>query len=134
MIVFDECHRLPANTFARLSTVRATYRIGLSGTPYREDGRTDLIFALTGFPVGIDWHRLLELGVVKKPRITLYTVADVRAKLAKVAELVRDPVKTMIFCDSIHLGRRIAEAHGLPHVHGETRDRLDKLRKAPQQL
>jgi len=77
-------------------------------------------------------RRLLELGVFKKPTITLYTVADVRARLAKVAELVREPVKTIIFCDSIELGRRIAEAHGLPHVHGETRERLDKLRKAPQ--
>lgn len=50
LVIFDECHRLPATTFSRLATLRTDYRIGLSATPYREDGRTDYIFALTGFP------------------------------------------------------------------------------------
>lgn len=34
------------------------YRIGLSASPYREDDRTEYIFALTGMPVGIDWQDL----------------------------------------------------------------------------
>lgn len=131
LTIFDECHRLPANTFARLATLRTKYRIGLSGTPYREDGRTGYIFALTGFPTGMDWHKLLELGVFKKPSITLYVFEDQRGKLRKLSELLRDPVKTIIFCDGIDLGARIAKEHEIPHVHGETKkDRLKQLKSA----
>ena len=68
---FDECHRLPANTFSRLSTVRAKYAIGLSATPYREDGRTPYILALTGYPVGMDWTEFFRSGVVTKPEVAV---------------------------------------------------------------
>jgi len=128
LVIFDECHRLPANTFARLATLKTKYRIGLSGTPYREDGRTDYIFALTGFPTGLDWQTLLDLGVFKKPDITLFVVPSLRAKLEKTEELLREPKKTLIFCDSIDLGKKIAKHHGIPHVYGDTRKRMDVLR------
>lgn len=130
LVVFDECHRLPADTFSRMATMRASYRMGLSGTPYREDGRTDYIFALTGFPVGMDWHRLLEQEVFKKPDITLYVLDDRGRKLRKLEELLRDPVKTIVFCDSIELGKRIAAQHNIPHVHGDTTNRMQILREA----
>ncbi|MFQ5911473.1 MAG: DEAD/DEAH box helicase family protein, partial [Thermoplasmata archaeon] len=132
LAIFDECHRLPANTFSRMATIKADYRIGLSGTPYREDGRTDYIFALTGFPMGMDWHRLLEMEVFRKPDITLYVFDALRGKLTKLEELLRDPIKTIVFCDSIELGRRIAKKHDLPHVYGGTRKRLEVLKDALQ--
>ncbi len=132
IVVFDECHRLPANTFSRMATLHVDYRIGLSGTPYREDGRTDYIFALTGFPTGMDWHTLLEQEVFQKPDITLYTFADRKGKLRKLEELLRDPVKTLVFVDSIDLGKRIAKKHELPHVYGGTRKRFEILKEALQ--
>ena len=85
LVIFDECHHLPANTFSRLSTLRAKYRLGLSATPYREDGRTDYIFALTGYPVGLDWEALIKMGVIEKPDIRLYILQDRRAKIEKLA-------------------------------------------------
>lgn len=132
VIIFDECHRLPANTFSRMATIRTEYRMGLSGTPYREDGRTGYIFALTGFPHGMDWHRLLEMDVFQKPDITLYTFHDMSGKLKKLKELLRDPVKTLVFCDSIELGKRISKQHSLPHVYGETKKRLEIMKEALQ--
>lgn len=132
LVIYDEAHRLPANTFSRMATIRAAYRMGLSGTPYREDGRTDFIFALTGFPLGMDWHRLLEQEVFQKPDITLYVFDDLRGKLKKVDELLRDPVKTIVFSDSLELGQRIAEKHDIPHVSGKTEKRLEILKTTLQ--
>lgn len=130
LIIFDEVHRLPANTFSRLATLLTDYRIGLSGTPYREDGRTDLIFALTGFPLGLDWHTLLELGVFKKPDIKLYVGSSIQDKLNKLEELLQTPSKTLIFSDSISLGKRIAKKFNLPFVYGETTKRLPVVQQS----
>src|SRR5215203_5825997 len=60
LLIFDECHHFPANTYSRLAFLDAQYRIGLSGSPYREDGRSELIYILSGVPYGSDWDRLFE--------------------------------------------------------------------------
>ncbi len=130
LVIFDECHRLPADSFSRMATIRADYRMGLSGTPYREDGRTDYIFALTGFPIGMDWNRLLDMEVFQRPDIYLYVVNNLTSKLKKLDQLLRDPIKTFVFCDSIDLGKRIANKHDIPHVYGDTKHRMDILREA----
>lgn len=134
LVVFDECHRLPANTFSRMATIKAKYRIGLSGTPYREDGRTDYIFALTGFPLGLDWNKFLELGLIAKPTIILHLFSNYRDKLRKLDELVQLPKKTVIFCDSLDLGKRLASKHNLPFVYGATTDRLEIIEKSMQTI
>ena len=129
LTIFDEHHRLPADTFIRLATIRTKYRLGLSSTPWREDGRTDLIIALTGYPVGLEWRKFFELGIIKQPTITLYVVKDLREKLKKLDELLMDRKKTLIFCDSIDLGKRISEKYNIPFVYGATRKRMDVLRE-----
>ncbi len=49
MIIVDECHHLPADKF-RVIAMRsfAPYRLGLSATPFREDGRHEELFPLLG--------------------------------------------------------------------------------------
>lgn len=130
LICFDECQHLPANTFVRLSTLKAKYRLGFSGSPFREDKRENYIFALTGFPIGISWDELIKLQVVRKPTFKLYILQDNRAKLRKLGELLRLPLKPIVFCDSIQLGKRIAQKFELPFVYGETRGRLDIIRES----
>ena len=130
LVIFDECHHLPANTFSRLSTLRTKYRLGLSATPYREDGRTDYIFALTGFPVGLDWEALIKLGVIEKPDIKLYILQDRRAKLEKLSELLIDRKKTIVFCDSIKFGNELSKRFEIPFVSGETSKRLEIIEEA----
>jgi len=54
MIVFGEAHIVPSDTFSRLAMIDAMYHLGLSDSPYREDGREEFIFSLAGVPVGVD--------------------------------------------------------------------------------
>ncbi len=130
LAIYDECHHLPANTFSRLSTIRAKYRMGLSATPYREDGRTDYIFALTGWPVGLDWEALIKLGVIEKPDIKLYILQDRRAKMEKLAEILIDKKKTIIFCDSLKFGNEIGKKFEIPFISGESKERLEVIEEA----
>lgn len=130
LTIYDECHHLPANTFSRLSTLRTKYRLGLSATPYREDGRTEYIFALTGYPVGLDWEALIKLGVIEKPDIRLYVLQDRRAKIEKLSELLIDKKKTIIFCDSIKFGNEISKRFEIPFVSGESTKRIEVIEEA----
>lgn len=130
LVIFDEAQHLPANTFIRLATLKTKYRLGFSGSPFREDKRENYIFALTGFPIGISWDELLKLQVIKELTFRLYILPDNRSKVRKLDELLRIPVKTIIFCDSISFGERISKEFEIPFVHGATRDRLDIIRKA----
>jgi len=130
LVIFDECHHLPANMFSKMSTIKAKYRIGLSGTPYREDGRTDYIFALTGFPVGLSWENLIELGIIEEPDIKLFIISDQREKIKKLRELLVTQKKTIIFCDSISLGNRISKEFEIPHIHGGSTKRIEIIKES----
>ena len=130
LLIFDECHRLPANTYSKLSTVKAKYRIGLSSTPYREDGRTDFIFALTGYPVGLDWNDLIKMGVIEQPDIRLFILGSRNDKLKKLKELIQIPKKTIIFCDEIAFGNKISKQFEIPFVYGQSTKRLEVIKEA----
>ncbi len=130
LTIFDECQHLPANTFIRLATIRTKYRLGFSASPFREDGRENLIIALTGFPVGLQWDELLQMQVVKEPMFRLYLVRDNKAKIKKLEELLKLPLKTIIFCDSIDFGKKISNTFKIPFVYGETKKRLEIIREA----
>jgi len=130
LILFDECQHLPANTFIRLATLKTKYRMGFSGSPYREDGRENYIIALTGFPIGMSWEELIRLQVVREPTFRVYILSDNREKMRKLGELLQIPVKTLIFCDWLDLGEKIAKAFNIPFVYGETKDRLEIIRES----
>ena len=130
LVIFDEVQHLPANTYIRLSTLKTKYRIGLSGSPFREDGRENYIFALTGFPIGLNWEELIKLKVVSIPKFRLYIVKDYHEKMRRLGELLKIPVKTIIFCDAISLGKQISKRFGIPFVFGETKDRLSIIKES----
>jgi DNA excision repair protein ERCC-3 len=132
LTVFDEAHHLPATTFSRLATIRTRYRIGLSASPYREDGRTEYIFALTGYPVGMRWQDLSGSGAIEEPDVTVMLCSDLVEK-RKVLERVLASCsgRTIIFCDSLRRGSQLSEQLGIPFVHGETANRLDVLDENP---
>lgn len=131
LTIFDECHRLPANTFSKLATIDTTYRIGLSATPYREDGRSDMVFALTGFPVGIDWEELVDLGYVEYPTIWVYLYRTTKQKRDDAIELAKQkPGKGIIFSDTLNDGNYLANQLDVPFVSGDTpkTERMEILR------
>lgn len=130
LTIFDECQHLPANTFIRLSTLKTKYRIGMSGSPFREDGRENYIFALTGIPMGLAWEDLLKLEVVHAPKFRLFILKDKRQKDRKLEELMRLPLKTIIFCDSLDYGEQLSKRFEIPFVYSATRDRLDIIRES----
>ena len=127
---FDECHHLPSRMFSRFATLDATYRMGWSASPHREDGNEYLIAALTGVPIGQNWKRMFEQGVVVKPDFHLHRVPDVEGKLRTIEELMKKQMKTIIFSDGLEFGQRIAQRlGGLPTVDGSTREQLASIRK-----
>ncbi len=132
LTAFDECQYLPADTFSRLAFLKTKYRLGLSASPHREDGREPYVIALTGFPVGLNWQEYMqETGRLYHP-IHLHVVRSSReAKLRKVRELLNPSKRTMIFCDGIELGKEIGRAFRIPYIHGETTDRLTVIRDNP---
>lgn len=130
LVIYDECHHLPANTFIRLSTLKTKYRIGLSGSPYREDGRVNYIIALTGFPIGLAWEKFFELGIIKRPTVTVKIVKTFKDKLKYFENLMKKETgKTIIFCDSLDLGESLARKHDLEFIYGQTKNRLEMVRE-----
>jgi DNA excision repair protein ERCC-3 len=130
LCVFDEVHHLPAKTFMRLSTIPTKYRVGLTGSPYREDGHINYIMALTGYPMGLAWSRFIAQGIITLAQIQVHILKKQRHKLALLDDLLkRDLGKTMIFSDSLDLGSEIAHKYGIEWIHGATRKRIDKIDK-----
>jgi len=129
LIIFDECHRLPAPVWSRFATVESKYRLGFSATPYREDSREDLIIALTGYPIGLSWEQFLQAKAIRKPRIICKVVPTDREKLAVLEDLLKIPMKTLIFVELVASGEKIAKHFNIPFVYGNTKDRLDTINK-----
>ncbi|MDE1858376.1 MAG: DEAD/DEAH box helicase family protein [Thaumarchaeota archaeon] len=134
--VYDEVHHLPADYFIKLSWIKAKYAIGLSATPYREDNRghdiggEEMIFALTGEPTGLAWQRFKELKLIKNPSCTVWVERNAEGKARRLDLLLRTPMKTIIFSDSLEMGKQIAGKYGIPFVYGASTGRLQTLDEA----
>lgn len=125
LTIFGECHVLPADTFSRLATLKTKYRIGQSASPYREDGRHNLIFALTGFPIGLNWQDLMKLLGKKYHDINVYIFDTLEQKIRFATNLVLKDTKTLLFVDKIEIGERLANLLGVPFIHGSTKNRIE---------
>jgi DNA excision repair protein ERCC-3 len=65
LIIYDEVHMLPAPVFKVTAELQAVYRVGLTATLVREDGREDEVFSLVG-PKRFDvpWNELQQQGFI----------------------------------------------------------------------
>ena len=117
LMIIDEGHHLPATSYSNLALFNTEYRLVLTGSPFREDGRTELIYALGGLPYGQDWDRLIREGWVQKPPIYVHIFPNKAVILRDLLRRARG--RTLIFCDSIELGKAISKETGLPFIHGE---------------
>jgi len=127
LMIIDEAHHLPANEFSKLATIQKDYCMGLSATPQREDGREEYIFALTGKPVGLAWEHFKKLGIIANPPLHVWIVKNETDRIKQVDELLRTERKTIIFADSIEMGRTYSKRFDIPHVYGDTKQRLSKI-------
>lgn len=129
--IIDEVHHLPANEFSKLATIESEYCIGLSATPQREDEREEYIFALTGKPVGIAWETFKKLGIIQNPPMHVWIVKNEMGRVRQLENLLQSQMKTIIFCDSIEMGKIISKRFDLPHIHGASKERLEAIQDAP---
>ena len=79
---------------------------------------------------GLNWDELIQQGYVKVPTFRVYIVRNSQDKMKRLEELLRLPLKTIIFCDSIDFGKRISARFGVPFVHGGTKNRLEVIRSS----
>jgi DNA excision repair protein ERCC-3 len=126
LLVLDEAHHAPADfAIEAATTIQTETRLGLSATPRREDGQTELIPALCGWPVGADW----PVAAAQRPPVTVWLVKDETAKLRKMAELCARPVsgKTFIFTYRLDIGEKAAKRLQVPFVQGRTKKPLEVI-------
>jgi len=125
LTIYGECHVLPADTFSRLATIKTKYRIGQSASPYREDGRHSYIFALTGFPIGLNWQSLMKILGKNYHDVNVYIFDSLEQKIKFSTNLIKRDTKTLLFVDKIDIGNRLANLLGVPFIHGATRNRIE---------
>ena len=67
LVIYDEVHMLPAPVFRITAELQSIYRLGLTATLIREDGREDEVFSLVG-PKRYDtpWAELTQKGYIAK--------------------------------------------------------------------
>lgn len=125
--IIDEVHHLPANTFVKLALIKAKYTIGLSASPFREDGREEYVFALTGKPVGLSWEYFKELNIIKSPTCHVWIVKNFDAKMKRLESLLEEDRRTIIFSDSIQVGDTIKNKFKIPFVNGTTDSNMETI-------
>jgi len=125
--IIDEVHHLPANTFVKLALIKAKYTVGLSASPFREDGREEYVFALSGKPVGLSWAYFKELNIIKSPTCHVWIVKNFDAKMKRLEGLLETDRRTIIFSDSIQMGETIKAKFKIPFVNGTTKDNMDTI-------
>jgi len=72
-VIFDECHKVAAKSYWRLSHHfnNTEYRLGMSGTAFRDDGNDLMINAVMGFRAyDLSSKRLIREGWLMKPTIS----------------------------------------------------------------
>lgn len=75
VVIFDECHHLPADTFYKIAmrTTRARVRLGLSATPWRDDENDLLLEAALGRRVcAVRCSDLIDQGYLVPPAIEFH--------------------------------------------------------------
>ncbi|WP_174182922.1 DEAD/DEAH box helicase [Halococcoides cellulosivorans] len=144
LIVYDECHHVPADALRRSTTLQTRHRLGLTATPVRESDDEREIFSLIGPPIGTDWEALFDRGFVARPTVEIRYVewdrddrdayvasegqerrqlaASNSAKIDEIEHiLAANPAATaLIFADYLDQGAAIAERLDVPFCSGET--------------
>ena len=125
--IIDEVHHLPANTFVKLAMIKSKYTLGLSATPFREDGREEYVFALSGKPVGLSWEYFKKMNLIKSPTCHVWIVKNFEAKLRRLESLLETNKRTIIFSDALATGEAIAGKFKIPFVSGSTKDNMKTI-------
>jgi DNA excision repair protein ERCC-3 len=144
LIVYDECHHVPAPIHRRTADLQTRHRLGTTSTPLREDDDESDIFTLVGPPIGTDWEALFEAGYVAEPAVEIRYVpwddedsqnqyvsatgherrqlaATNPAKLDEIQALLSEAgeQQALVFVEYLDQGQAIADALDVPFISGE---------------
>lgn len=127
VVGFDEAQFLPGNNASRLSMLKSDYRVGLSATPFREDGRAGLIQIMTGLSLGEDWQEFKDSGAIPDVPVRVLIVEDLEQKHRALVSCLKPRSRAIVFSDALDDGKRISAEHGIPFIHSGTNRRLEVL-------
>ena len=129
LVVVDECQHLPADTFSQVLKIKTETLMGLSGSPFREDGRGEYLIAVFGYPIGADWNLLKNSRFYNPPTVHVWVYKNDERKFAKFTQMMETERKTLVFCDDLQLGEKLSKQYKIPFVQGSTpmQDRLKIL-------
>ena len=135
LIIYDEVHMLPAPVFRITAEIQAVFRVGLTATLIREDGREDEVFSLVG-PKRYDtpWTELEKRGFIAKAycheiRIMLPESLEIEYATAKRHDKYRIASTNP---EKIRVTRELLEKHKDDSVLiiGQYLDQLNEFKKA----
>lgn len=98
LLFFDECQHAPADTCRNVlfECINATYKFGLSATPFREDGEDLTIEGLFGENlISISSSFLIENGFLVKPSILMWNMKYKRPSKSYQTEYKEDIVENL---------------------------------------
>ena len=133
-LVVDECHRAPSRTFtAAVTAFDSAFSLGLSATPYRRDGLTQLIFWHLGdMHARIDGDDLMDSGAIMRPEILIRptdfsTRRDPSEEYALIiADLTEDRARNELIVDEV--GREVRCGSGVALVLSDRKGHCRELR------
>lgn len=135
LIIYDEVHMLPAPVFRITAEIQAVFRVGLTATLIREDGREDEVFSLVG-PKRYDtpWTELEKRGFIAKAycheiRIMLPESLEIEYATAKRHDKYKIASTNP---EKIRVTRELLEKHKDDSVLiiGQYLDQLNEFKKA----
>ncbi len=135
LIIYDEVHMLPAPVFRITAEIQAVYRVGLTATLIREDGREDEVFSLVG-PKRYDtpWTELEKRGFIAKAycheiRVMLPESMEIEYATAKRHDKYRIASTNP---EKIRVTRELLEKHKADSVLiiGQYIDQLNEFKRA----
>lgn len=142
LLIIDEVHHLPAEKFKHIAvTSPAKYRLGLSATPYREDGKHRDLFPLMG---GVVYYKttqeLAEKGFLAKFRIETVKVdlkSDEKKEYLRLRKQFRELAGNLDFKTLVELAKRGDErATRALEIHNEilkilsmSKSKLEKVKE-----
>lgn len=145
-VVVDEFHKSAAETyqkvFAKLPNTK--YRLGLTATVARDDGKDPILFSILGEIVyKCSTADLIKMGYLVKPTIQFYKVIGDSMNISyqedyninivekierneKIKEIVKNNnnKKIMILTKLVNHGKMLCkDINGSKHIHGKSKDR-----------
>jgi len=144
-VCVDEFHKSAAESYQRVfaKIPNAKYKLGLTATPARDDGKAPILFSILGdVIINVSTTDLIEWGYLVKPTIEFHempffafgketypqdykiNIVENEKRNLKILEIIRknSNKKILILTKLVSHGKELATAINCDHIHGSTND------------